>query len=151
MATQIFRRVRQGHKGFYYCRVLIPSDLSAILNRRAFVRCLHTAEYSAATLKALRWNGELASLFLRLRRTHPSLKAEQIKALVHEYVAKALQDGEDEQHERTLHDDERDSIVDALGDMLEETHATLLDAPQSLRRDSKGHVWLMNGIREIAD
>jgi integrase len=151
MATQIYRRVRLGHKGLYYCRVLVPVGLSAILNRKAFVRCLHTAEYGAATLKALQWNGQLASLFLHLRRTRPAMKPEHIKALVHEYVTKALQDGEDERHERMLHDDERDSIVQALSDMLEETHETLLHAPRSLKENFKGHTWLLKQVRETAD
>lgn len=151
MATQIFRRLRLGRKGSYYCRVLVPTDLSAILNQSTFTRSLQTTEYRVATLRALKWNGQLAHLFLRIRKSSSSMKPEQIKALVQEYVTKALADGEEERHERDVSDDERESIVSALGDILEQTHEALLDAPRSLKEHFKGHAWLLQRTRETAD
>jgi integrase len=133
MAT-LFRRIRHGRKGHYYSRVMVPRDLSAILKRREIVHCLGTTHYRDALVLAAHWQAHIATLFTHLRRHHHRMTVQDIHRLVQEYISKSLEEGEDERHERMpkISDDERDSIISALGDMLESAHGELL------RGDVKG-------------
>jgi len=142
MATQIFRRIRHGRKGHYYSRVMVPRDLSAILNRREIVRCLGTTHYRDALVLAAHWQAHIATLFTHLRRDHDRMTVQDIHSLVQEYISKSLEEGEDERHERMpkISDDERDSIISALGDMLESAHGELL------RGDVKGVTAVANDL-----
>jgi integrase len=108
---------------------MVPRDLSAILDqRREIVRCLRTTHYRQALVRAAQWHGHIATLFARLRTDHHSMRPEDIRRLVQDYISKSLEAGEDERHERlpAMADDERDGIIMGLGDMLENAHEDLL-------------------------
>lgn len=118
--VHIFRRSRT-----YYARLVLPSDLRAILDRTVLKRSLGTSVYREAQVKACQWAGLVAKLFLRLRG-EPMTK-EDVRRLVQEYQDKELDGWEDEHIAGGLRGDS-DTYSLVLTDRLEDIGEQLADA-----------------------
>lgn len=118
--VHIFRRSRT-----YYARLVLPSDLRAILDRKVLKRSLGTSVYREAQVKACQWAGLVAELFLRLRG-EPMTK-EDVRRLVQEYQDSEL-DAWEEDHINGQLSDDRDTISLVLTDRLEDIEGQLISA-----------------------
>lgn len=113
--VHIFRRSHT-----YYARLVLPSDLRAILDRQVLKRSLGTSVYRDAQVKACQWAGLMAKLFLRLRGGR--MTKDDIRRLVQEYQDKELDDWEDGHIEGCFSgDDDNDALSSVLSNQLEET------------------------------
>lgn len=95
MAT-LFRRQRsKSIRGFYYSRLIIPTDIRPVIGRREVLKCLRTPCYKEARTKAAQWEGRLANLFSYLRQHQHSMKPDQLRQLVQRHMAQRLEEWEE--------------------------------------------------------
>lgn len=83
--------VQKRSNGFV-SRTVVPPDLRPLIRRREIVRSLGTGNSRDARQRAVRFEGRVSALFLRLRQDGAAMDHNQIDALVHQYLADAVRD-----------------------------------------------------------
>lgn len=110
----------------YYLRFLVPAFLRGILAQREVWKCLWTANYQEAKLRASIWEGKVSRLLLTVKENRAHMTPNQITSLVQQYLSASIQEAEEERLTRTLGDDEREAISLGLMNALENTESRLM-------------------------
>lgn len=112
----------------FYRRVQIPKKIRQHFKGRVEVwRSLRTSDKDEATLRASQFDALTSRLFLTLKRHGERMKVEQIEALVHHWLESELDYAEDcRVLAGPMSDDDRESQLEGLSIMFDETHEALL-------------------------
>lgn len=122
MASVFLRR------GYFYCRVIIPTSLRVILGARAQLwKSLRTHSKNTATLRAALWEGRVSRLFFRLAQSAHTMTPAQINKLVAEYVNADLEASEETSLTISRTDAQREGASLGLTSALEDIQHELID------------------------
>lgn len=120
--VHFFRR-----RSTYYARVIVPTDLRAILLRREIRQSLKTDSRRQAGVLAGKFAGNVSELFKAVRGGDMPVTKADVNALVSRYLNREL-DGWEEEHVNGRLAGDRDTVGSILADRLEDVTTQLVNA-----------------------